>query len=69
MNVGDLVRLKSGGPLMVIEWMAQDGSKCNCTWFGRHYESAGFDGDSGWLSACSVGFDPRTLVLEARDAS
>lgn len=31
-NIGDTVQLKSGGPVMTISFIAQDG-ECTCVWF------------------------------------
>jgi uncharacterized protein YodC (DUF2158 family) len=43
-KVGDLVVLKSGGPVMVVtDVPLLDGTLCYCTWFsGKKNENAGF---------------------------
>lgn len=43
-QVGDLVVLKSGGPVMTVHYVDPDGS-CSCTWFaGKKNENAHFQG-------------------------
>jgi uncharacterized protein YodC (DUF2158 family) len=43
-NVGDVVRLKSGGPLMTIAWIGEryGTPAIGCSWFQgvKHYEDA-----------------------------
>ena len=34
-NIGDTVRLKSGGPLMTVASIA--GHNCTCTWFNESH--------------------------------
>jgi uncharacterized protein YodC (DUF2158 family) len=47
-NVGDVVRLKSGGPLMTVQ-QATYADNIMCTWFGENNRRM------------SEGFHPRTL--------
>ena len=32
MNVGDIVRLKSGGQVMTVDWVDQGKTKARCVW-------------------------------------
>lgn len=50
-EVGDVVRLKSGGPLMTVQ-QAKYADNVMCTWFGENNKRL------------SEGFHPRTLKLE-----
>lgn len=47
MQVGDLVRLKSGGPIMTVSWVEDRYSNVGCNWFNQHDElkSATFQND------------------------
>ncbi|WP_404374007.1 YodC family protein [Sphingomonas sp. MMS24-J45] len=36
MKIGDLVKLKSGGPFMTVSWMQEDDVGCN--WFNQNDE-------------------------------
>lgn len=35
-KAGDVVRLKSNGPLMTIDRMSSSGESCCCIWFSGH---------------------------------
>lgn len=39
-NLGDIVKLKSGGPPMTITGIRGDGRNVTCTWFKSSNESA-----------------------------
>lgn len=67
MKIGDLVRLKSGGPTMVVESVGRTNPEsivCSCTWFQREGDAEGYNKDSGWSKCLSVTFDARILVLD-----
>lgn len=43
---GDVVRLKSGGPRMTVDWIDTDGHEIICTWFKgdeRHRDRFGWN--------------------------
>ena len=50
-NVGDVVRLKSGGPLMTVQ-QAKYADNIVCTWFGENN------------TRLTEGFHPRTLKFD-----
>ncbi|HBO8836169.1 TPA: DUF2158 domain-containing protein [Pseudomonas aeruginosa] len=54
-NVGDIVRLKSGGPDMTVQTLPEVGGRLfTCQWFaGKKLENGRFPGES--LEAKSVG--------------
>jgi uncharacterized protein YodC (DUF2158 family) len=44
---GDLVQIKSGGPVMTVKWVSSDGKTVNCQWFsGSKLNEGGFSIDS-----------------------
>lgn len=58
-KLGDLVRLKSGGPTMTIRGI--DGDQYDCTWFNdKHIQQAGFFYDHELESAED---DPRPPAM------
>ncbi|MFM4924891.1 DUF2158 domain-containing protein [Aeromonas dhakensis] len=56
LRVGDVVKLRSGGPLMTIEIVKANGyeSKTSCLWFDRRA-----------MTPFSYGFHPNALVVES----
>ncbi|WP_283629233.1 YodC family protein [Shewanella baltica] len=43
MKSGDVVRLKSGGPLMTVAYVEEDYGTCTCNWFNdKKLESSSF---------------------------
>ena len=34
-QTGDMVQLKSGGPVMTVDWIDDDHKYATCVWFGR----------------------------------
>lgn len=59
-NEGDMVRLKSGGPLMAVSCYTEDG-RVFCIWFdeSKIYNSKGFEEDTLEL----VGKDDGTPIV------
>lgn len=46
-NVGDIVKLKSGGPDMTVRSVPEKGNVYQCQWFaGKKLEQGAFPGDS-----------------------
>jgi uncharacterized protein YodC (DUF2158 family) len=53
-KVGDVVQLKSGGPLMTVS-SPSDGGKVFCEWFNRDWESRADKFHPDCLKRCPAG--------------
>jgi uncharacterized protein YodC (DUF2158 family) len=62
-RIGDVVRLKSGGPKMTIEGLEAETDKGQiviATWFHRQ-SGEDYNDDRGWIGVHSVRFEARAL--------